>query len=203
MKKMSRLHIVLIALLIVVVAVAFYFSSSYRGVAAKQPDLANQLDLAVKKLAIAKQETDPGPLKKQLDDLQATISQLSRNKPLFPEKPASVDIGNLIVDTVQKLNLTLLKLSPNDKAGTVTIKSTADAKGTKYSKAEYTVRVKGDLGRINSLIGEVEGANFATVTVEDVKIEFKTKEQENLVLEWWEGEFTAVTLYQYIEETKK
>ena len=203
MKKLTRLHAILIILLVVVLAVTFYFSFSYRGVEAKQPDIRNEIAQALMRLDLVKEENNPEPLKKQLDELRAVINEMSRNEPLFPERPPTVQIGDLIVDSAEKLNLVLLKISPNDKAETVTIKSDKDSKdsqGNEYSKAEYEVKVKGDLARINSLIGEIEGADFGTLTIEDMGITYVEKEDEERTLSWWEGEFTVVTLYQYDEE---
>jgi hypothetical protein len=103
----------------------------------------------------------------------------------------------LIIDSVEKLNLVLLKLTPEDEAGTITIKSDKDSDGNQYSKAKYEVRVKGDLARINGLIGEIEGADFATLTIEDLGIEFKEEEVNERTIEYWEGEFTVVTIYEH------
>ena len=200
MKKLTRLHTILIILLIVVLAVTVYFSFGYRGVEAKQPDIRNEITQALMRLNLVKEENNPEPLKQQLDGLRATINIMTRDEPLFPERPPTVEIGDLIIDSVEKLNLMLLKLSPDDQAGTVTIKSSPDSEGNKYNKAEYKVKVKGDLGRINSFIGEVEGADFATLTIEDMEIEFKEKEVDEAITKWWEAEFTVVTLYQYEEK---
>ncbi len=201
MKKLTPIHIVLIALLVVVVAVTVYFSSNYRSAEAKQPEIQDQIVLATKKLALAKEQNNAEPLKQQLANLEATLQVLVRKDPLVPVKPASVKIGDLVVDSAHKLGLTLLKLSPNDTAGTVTIKATKDSKGTKYNKAEYSVRVKGDLGRINSLIGDIEGADFATLTIEDTTLTWKESTVQDVTVQYWEAEFTVVTLYQY-KETK-
>ncbi|MFC2022772.1 hypothetical protein ACFLTL_01235, partial [Chloroflexota bacterium] len=71
-------------------------------------------------------------------------------------------------------------------------------KGNKYSKAEYEVKVKGEQGRIVSLIGRIEGTEFATLTVEDIEIKFIPENTTGDVVTkaYWEGEFTIVTLYQ-------
>ena len=152
------------------------------------------------RLELAKEEINLEPLQQQLNKLQTELGILSRAEPLFPERPATVEIGDLIVDTVEKLSLTLLKLSPNSEAGTITIKSGEDSEGNNYNKAEYEVGVKGDLGRINSLIGEIERADFATLTIEDTQIEYKEKTVEEVTKKWWQGDFTIVTLYQYEEK---
>ncbi len=200
MKKLTKLHLVLIILLIFALASSVYFSSSYRGAEAKQPDLRNEITVALMRLKIVQEENDPAPLKQQLDELRSTLNMLGRDEPLFPEKPATVEIGDLIIDAVEKLNLALLKLSPDDEAGTITIESSEDSEDNKYNKAEYQVRVKGDLGRINSLIGAIEAAGFATLTIEDIDIEYKEKVEEERTIKWWEGEFTVVTIYQYEED---
>ncbi len=202
MKKLTKLHTILAVLLIAVLAISAYFSFSYRGAEAKQPDIMDEINQALMRLAVAKEENNPEPLKQQLRELQSKLNMLSEGKPLFPEKPATVEVGDLIVEAAKKLELTLLRLSPNDKVGTVTIKSGESDTGNKYSKAEYAVKVKGDLGRINSLIGQIESADFATLTVEDIDVSFKQKKEEDHTFEWWEGEFTVVTLYQYEEEKK-
>ncbi len=201
MNKLTKIHVVLIPLLILVLAGSAYFSFSYRGVEAKQPDMSNEVNMAMMRLTVAIEETNPEPLKQQLNELQSEIDRLNQRELLFPEKPATVSIGDLIVDSAQRLNLVLLKLSPEDRAGTVTIKSGPDATGKRYNIAEYEVRVKGDLGRINSLIGEIEFADFATLTIDDMEIEWHEKEEDERTIKWWEGEFTVVTLYQYQEET--
>ncbi len=202
MKRLTKLHTVLIILVVVVLTGSVYFSFGYRGVEAKQPDIQDEISLALMRLNVAKEENNPEPLKQQLEELQSTINVLGQGEPLFPERPATVQIGDLIIDSVEKLHLTLLRLKPNDQAGTVTIKSDQDSEGNKYSKAEYDVRVEGDLGRINSFIGEIEAADFATLTIEDVQIEFhpEEKKEERIIPAWWEGEFTIVTLYQYEEK---
>ena len=200
MKKLTKLHAILILVLIAALAITAYLSFSYRGVEAKQPDVRDEITQALMRLKTVQEENDPGPLKLQFDELQSTIRILSQGEPLFPERPATVEIGDLIVDKVQKLNLSLLKLKPAAKAGTETIKSDADSEGNKYSKAEYEVKVKGDVGRINSFIGEIEGAGFATLTIEDMEIEFNEKEVDEAITKWWEAEFTVVTLYIYEEE---
>jgi len=94
----------------------------------------------------------------------------------------------------------LLRLKSDDNAGTVTIKVTGDSDGNKYSKAEYEVKVKGDLGRITSLIGEIEGTDIATVTIEDMEITYEEKEEGDRTITWWEGTFTAVTMYEYTKD---
>lgn len=205
MKKLTKLHAILILLFIGVLAVTVYFSFSYRGAEAKQPDTLDEIKLAQMRLTAAKEEKNPEPLKQELDKLQSELQSklkiLSQGAPLFPEQPATVDIGDLIIDTIEKLDLTLLKLKPNDRAGTITIKTDADSEGNKYNKAEYEVRVKGDLGRITSFIGEIEAADFATLILEDIEIEFYPEEEkeERTIPAWWEAQFTVVTLYQYEE----
>ncbi len=203
MKKLTKLHMALIVLLIIVVAGSVQFSTSYRQAEAKQPDIQDEINLAMMRLNTAKEEMNPEPLKQQLDELQSTITMLSGNEPLFPERPATVQIGDLVVDSAERLNLVLIKLKPNDKAGTITIKEDKDSQGNKYSKATYELTVKGDLGRINSLIGEIEAANFATLTVEDIEIDFHPAEEKDdrTIPAWWEGQFTVITLYQYEEGT--
>jgi Tfp pilus assembly protein PilO len=200
MKKLTRLHAILIIVLLVVLVAAVYFSFSYRDAQAKQPDIKSEIVQALAQLEVIKEENDPEPWEKQLNELQSVLDSLQRERPLFPERPATVEIGDLIVDTVERLNLTLLRLKSDDEAGTVTIKKPGETEGNKYSKAEYEVRVKGDLGRINSLIGEIEGADFATVTIEDIEITFEEKEEDDRIINWWEGTFTAVTVYQYTKE---
>jgi hypothetical protein len=200
MKKLTKLHMVLIIVLIIVLAGSVQFSFSYRRAEAKQPDIKDEIKLAQMRLGAAKEDMNPEPLKKQLEEKQSTIKMLSGDEPLFPERPPTVEIGDLIVDSVEKINLVLLKLKPNDEAGTVTIYSDEDSTGNKYNKAEYEVTVKGDLGRINSLIGAIEAADFATLTIEDLQIEYKESEEEEHITKWWEGTFTVVTLYQYKEE---
>ncbi len=200
MKKLTRVHTILIILLIVVLAGSAYLSFNYREAEAKQPDIQDEINQAVMRLAIEKENNNPEPLKQQLDELQSVLDVISESEPLFPKKPATVEIGDLIVDSVEKLNLLLLKLSPDDEAGTVTIESDNDSEDHKYSQAEYEVKVKGDVGRINSFIGEIEGADFATLRIEDMQIELVEEEEDKVVFSWWECEFTIVTLYQYEEE---
>lgn len=205
MRKLTKLHVLLIVLLVGVLATTIYFMNSYQQVEAKQPDIQDEIVKALARLEDAKKVEPPidlTPYQKQLEELQTTIDQMKlaqEEHPLFPVRPPTVEIGNLIVDSVQNLYLTLVKLSPNDKAGTVTIKSDADpkSKGNKYNKAEYEVKVKGDVGRVISLIGKIEGANFATLTIEDIKMGYHEKTVEEITEQWWEAEFTLVTLYQY------
>jgi hypothetical protein len=210
MKKLSKLHIGLIVALVAVLAVGVYFMFSYRGAEAKQPDIQQEIDMAQQRLDILRNSDDEDePLKEQLDELKDQIRILSMGEPLFPELPATVEIGDLVVDTIHNLDptqsgaLVLLKLNSDDKAGTVIIKSSTDPEdqGNKYNKAEYEVKVQGDLGRINSLIGEIEGADFATLVIEDMVIEYEEEEMDmGFIKSWWEAEFTIVTLYQYEEE---
>ena len=205
MKKLTKIHMILIALFIAVLAVGVYFSLSYRKAEAKQPDIKDEISMALMRLETLKDENNPEALKEQLDELRAKIKVLDRDEPLFPKLPATVDIGDLIVDSMERLQLDLLKLKSNDEAGVVTIDngSSEDAEGNKYSSAEYEVKVKGDVGKINSLIGEIEGAEFATLTIEDMSIDLKEKTEEELIIKWWESDFTVVTLYQYQEEEKE
>jgi hypothetical protein len=201
-KKLSILHIILMVLVVAVAAVSVFFMSSYQKAEAKQPDMMNEINLALMRLEVAKEENDPEPFKQQFDELQAKIKTLIPDEPLFPEEPASVEIEDLIIDSVHKLlpaPYGLLKLLPNPEAGTVIIKSSEDSEGTKYSKAEYEVRVKGDLPRINSLIGEIEVADFVTLTIEDMQISYEMEKDTDtgIITSWWEAEFTVVTLYQY------
>ncbi|MFC1893592.1 hypothetical protein ACFLYR_06140 [Chloroflexota bacterium] len=200
MKKLTKLHTILVALLVAVLAISAYFSFSCRGAEAKQPDIRDEINQAVMRLAVVQEENNPEPLKQQLSELNATFIVLSKGKILFPKTPATVEIGNLIVESTKKLELTLLKISPNDQAGSVTIESAGSETGNKYNKAEYKIKVKGDLGRISSLVGQIEGAEFATLTVEDIDVSFKQKKEEDHTFEWWDGEFTVVTLYQYVED---
>jgi len=205
MRKLTRLHIVLILLLVGVIAATIYFMNSYQRVEAKQADTQEEIASALARLEDAKKVEPPvdlTPYKQQLAELQATIDQLKlaqEEHPLFPVQPPTVEIGNLLVDSAHSLFLTLVKLAPNDQAGTVIIKSDADpkSKGNKYNKAEYDVKVKGDVGRIISLIGKIESANFATLTIEDIDMGYHEKTVEDITEQWWEAEFTLVTLYQY------
>ena len=200
MKKLTKLHIILIVLLVAVIAGSVYFVSSYQKAQAKQPDIRDEINMALNKLELEKENNDPSEFKQQLDELQSKINKLGRDEPLFPKKPPTVEIGDLVVDTVQRLNLCLLKISPDDEAGTVTIESGGeeDSQGNKYNKAEFEIKVKGDLGRINSLIGEIENTDVATVTIEDLEIEYTKEEveEDRYIPAYWQAEFTIVTLYQ-------
>jgi hypothetical protein len=208
MKKLSKLHIVLMISLIAVLAAGVYFMFSYQTAAAKQPDIQQEINMALMKLETVREDNQVDTLIEQLDELQDEIKTLSMDDPLFPEQPATVEIGNLIVDTIHKLaphgNLVLLKLNSDDDAGTVTIDSGISEKteGNKYNTAEYEVKVQGDLGRINSLIGEIEGAEFATLYIEEMEIDYHPEEEqeERTLPAYWEAEFKVITLYQYEEE---
>ena len=121
MKKLTKLHFILLALLVAVMAVAVFFSFSYRDAEAKQPDIEAEINQALMQLEIIKTENDPAPLQEELDKLRNELFVLTPDKPLFPEKPLTVEIGDLIVDTVNKFGIagastvSLLKLSPNDR----------------------------------------------------------------------------------------
>ena len=54
MKKLTRLHTILIILLIVVLAGSAYLSFNYREAEAKQPDIQDEINQAVMRLAIEK-----------------------------------------------------------------------------------------------------------------------------------------------------
>jgi hypothetical protein len=207
MKKLSKIHIGLMVALIAVLAAGVYFLFSYQSVAAKQPDIQQEISMALMRLETIREENQVEMLAEQLDELQDEIHTLSMGDPLFPEQPATVEIGDLIVDTIHKLaphgNLVLLKLNSDDDAGTVTIPSgNAEIEDNKYSAAEYEIKVKGDLGRINSLIGEIEGAECATLTIEDMEIDYHPEviEEERTLPAYWEADFTVVTLYQYEDD---
>jgi hypothetical protein len=207
MKKLSKLHIVLMISLIAVLAAGVYFMFSYQTAAAKQPDIRQEINMALMKLETIRGDNQVETLIEQLDELQEEIHTLSMGDPLFPKQPATVEIGDLIVDTIHRLaphgNLVLLKLNSDDDAGTVTIPSgNAEVEDNKYSKAEYEVKVQGDLGRINSLIGEIEGAEFATLYIEEMEIDYhpEVEEEERTLPAYWEADFTVVTLYQYEDD---
>lgn len=207
MKKLSKLHIGLMISLIAVLAAGVYFLFSYQTAVAKQPDIRQEINMALMRLEKAKEENNVDLLEEQLGELQDEINMLSMDDPLFPAQPATVEIGDLIVDTIHRLaphgSLVLLKLNSNDNAGTVTIDSgSEEVEDNKYSEAEYEVKVQGDLGRINSLIGEIEGADFATLYIEEMEIEYHPEEEqeEDILPAYWEAEFTVITLYQYQEE---
>jgi hypothetical protein len=207
MKKLSKLHIGLMISLIAVLAAGVYFLFSYQTAVAKQPDVRQEINMALMRLEKAKEENNVDLLEEQLGELQDEINMLSMDDPLFPVQPATVEIGDLIVDTIHRLaphgSLVLLKLNSNDNAGTVTIDSgSEEVEDNKYSEAEYEVKVQGDLGRINSLIGEIEGADFATLYIEEMEIEYHPEEEqeEDILPAYWEAEFTVITLYQYQED---
>lgn len=207
MKKLSKLHIGLMISLIAVLAAGVYFVFSYQTAVAKQPDVRQEINMALMRLEKAKEENNVDLLEEQLGELQDEINMLSMDDPLFPVQPATVEIGDLIVDTIHRLaphgSLVLLKLNSNDNAGTVTIDSgSEEVEDNKYSEAEYEVKVQGDLGRINSLIGEIEGADFATLYIEEMEIEYHPEEEqeEDILPAYWEAEFKVITLYQYQEE---
>lgn len=207
MKKLSKLHIGLMISLIAVLAAGVYFVFSYQTAVAKQPDIRQEINMALMRLEKAKEENNVDLLEEQLGELQDEINMLSMDDPLFPVQPATVEIGDLIVDTIHRLaphgSLVLLKLNSNDNAGTVTIDSgSEEVEDNKYSEAEYEVKVQGDLGRINSLIGEIEGADFATLYIEEMEIEYHPEEEqeEDILPAYWEAEFKVITLYQYQEE---
>lgn len=199
-KKLTMLHIVLILVFVISLGVGAYFLRSARQAEAKQPDMQNQIKLANLKLATAKEQNNVDVLKQKLTELQSIID---RSKPLFPAKPATVQIGKLIVDSADRLGLTLLELSPNPNAGTETIKRDPKLAGSKYNKAQFGVKVEGYLGPINSLIGDIEGAAFATLIVDEITItrleEEDEDEDEERLSELWDADFTIFTLYQ---ETK-
>ena len=98
MKKLTKVHAVLIIVLIAVLAVSAYFSFNYRGAEAKQPDIMDEINLALMRLDVAKEENNPEPFKQQLDDLRFKLGLLGEEEPLFPEKPPTVEIGDLIVE---------------------------------------------------------------------------------------------------------
>jgi hypothetical protein len=207
MKKLSKLHIGLMISLIAVLAAGVYFLFSYQTAVAKQPDVRQEINMALMRLEKAKEENNVDLLEEQLGELQDEINMLSMDDPLFPVQPATVEIGDLIVDTIHRLaphgSLVLLKLNSNDNAGTVTIDSgSEEVEDNKYSEAEYEVKVQGDLGRINSLIGEIEGADFATLYIEEMEIEYHPEEEqeEDILPAYWEAEFKVITLYQYQED---
>ena len=110
MKKLTKLHFILIILLLVVLATTVYFSFSYRGAQAKQPDIKSEIVQALAQLEIIREENNPEPWEKKLAEVQSVLKGLQRERPLFPERPATVEIGDLIVDTVERLDLTLLRL---------------------------------------------------------------------------------------------
>ena len=190
---MKKLQMILVAVLVIVASGASFFSFSYRQAEAKQPELKDQINVAIMQLSVAKQENNLDPLKEQLSKLQAEMKLYE--KPLFLKKAPSVEVGDLVVDTADKFSLQLLKLIPNATAGTKTIKSSQDSEGNKYSVAEYDVKVQGRLGRINSLVNAIEAAEFATLTIEDMDISLL--EGEGVAPDMWQGEFTIVNLYQY------
>jgi hypothetical protein len=208
MKKLSKIHIGLMISLVAVLAGGVYFLFSYQAAAAKQPDIQQEINMALMKLETIREDNQVETLIEQLDELRDEIHMLSMGDPLFPEQPATVEIGDLIVDTIHRLapngNLVLLKLNSDDDAGTVTIDSdiSDENEGNRYSKAEYEVKVQGDLGRINSLIGEIEGADFATLYIEEMEIDYHPEEEEgeHILPAYWEAEFKVITLYQYEEE---
>ncbi len=191
MKKLTKLHTILIIVLILVLAGGAYLFSSKGQAESKQPGIQDEITQAMMRLTVANEENDLDTLKQKLAKLQARLRETS--EPLFPEDAPSVKIGDVIVDTVDKYDLALLTLVTNADAGTVTIKVDEDSDGNKYSKAEYEVKVRGTIGRINSFIGEIERAEFATLTIEDMEISRIEEEAAEL----WEAEFTIVTLYQY------
>ena len=198
MKKLNRIHIILIVVLLAVVAASAYFTFNRQTAEAQQPEIQNKIVEAMGQLKVAQEENDLDALKEHLKELQHIID---RAEPLFPEGPPSVQISSLILDSTHKLNLKLLKLTPNADAGTVTMENGSDgdeSEASKYSRAEYDVEVEGYLGRINSLIGEIEGADFVTLTIEDMEI--SELEDEETSVEQWESQFTIVTLYQYSED---
>jgi hypothetical protein len=207
MKKLSKLHIGLMISLMAVLAAGVYFLFSYRAVEAKQPDIRQEINMALMRLEKAKEDNNVDLLEEQLGELQNELNMLSMGDPLFPAQPATVEIGDLIVDTIHRLaphgSLVLLKLNSDDDAGTVTIDSgSEEIEDNRYSKAEYEVKVQGDLGRINSLIGEVEGADFATLYIEEMEIEYhpEEEEEEHALPAYWEAAFKVITLYQCQED---
>jgi hypothetical protein len=212
MKRLPRLHIILATLLVAAVAGSAYLGFSYQQVEAKQPDLAQEIAAAQQRLEDARnvEKIDPAPYQQRLADLQTEIEQRKAalaEQPLFPAAPPRVEISDLIVASAQDLELTLLGIKPTEPAGTTTIDSDQDpkTKGNKYYKAEYEVEVRGEMARIISLIGRVEGAGFATLTVEDIQLTFvpekEDAEGEVITPSYWEGKFTVVTLYQYTSGT--
>jgi hypothetical protein len=209
MKRLPKLHIILAALLVVAVVGSAYLALGYQKVDAKQPDLQQDIAAAQQRLADARnvEKIDPAPYQQQLAELQAQIEQKKTalaEQPLFPAEPPRVEISDLIVASAQDLELTLAGIKPTEPAGTVTIKSDTDpkSKGNKYSRAEYEVEVRGEMARIISLIGRVEGASFATLTVEDIQITFVPEKPGEVVTPaYWEGKFTVVALYQYASGT--
>ncbi len=216
MKNLPKLHIILAALLVVVVAGSIYLGFSYKQVEAKQPDLQQDIAVAQQRLVDARQaaqaaeqgKIDPAPYQQQLADLQAQIKQKEdalAAQPLFPVAPPRVAISDLIVAATQDLELTLVGITPTEPAGTQTIDSDDDpkTKGNKYSRAEYEIEVRGEMARIISLIGRVEGASFATLTVEDINLEYvpAVPQGEVTIPAYWKGNFTIVTLYQYSSGT--
>ena len=197
MKKLTRLHVILIIVLVVIVVTTAFSFFSYRAAEAKKPELQDEITLAVMQLSAAQEENDLDALRQQLKELETIINN---TEPLFPEQAPNDEVLALIVDSTHKFTLEHRKLKTEVSAGTETIKADKESEGNKYNKAEYDITVKGRLGRINSLIGAIEGADFATLTIEDIDIEFKEEPEDGRTTEWWEAEFTIVNLYQYHEE---
>ncbi|MFC2068591.1 hypothetical protein ACFLTP_06245 [Chloroflexota bacterium] len=200
MKKLTKLHYILIGILILVLVGSVYMSFQYRKAEGKLPEIQKEIELATMQLKVAQENNDLDTLKKQLGDLEIKISRINTSP--FPEKAPSVEIGDLIVDSIDKFNLELLKLLSNEKAGTETIKSNEEDSNSsisKYNKAEYDVSVRGYLGRINSLLAEIEGSTFVTLTIDDLDITLDD-EDEDTVVDIWTADFTIVTLYLYEED---
>lgn len=203
MKKMTKLHFILIAILVAVVAAGVFFTFSSNKAEAQQPDMMNEINMALMRLETAKQENDPTDLQEQLAESQKTLNLLTRDEPLFPKEPLLVEIGSLIVDARHKLNLTLLKVKSDEDAGTITIENPdEESEDNKYSRAEFEIEVKGDLGRIVSFIGEIEGSTVTTLVIEDLELEYYPADEvdEEYIPAYWIGTFNIVTLYEYQED---
>jgi Na+-transporting NADH:ubiquinone oxidoreductase subunit NqrC len=204
MKKITRLHIILFAVLVAVVAAGVYYTFSARQAEAEQPDMVNEINMAMMRLETAKAENDPTEIKAQLAEVQKTLNSVIRDEPLFPVEPRIVEVGGVIVDARHKLELTLNKLKSDEDSGTETIVSDPDnyPEGSKYSQAEFDIEVQGDLGRIVAFIGEIEGSDLTTLVVEDVGLEYEEEydSEEEKLYTYWIGSFTVVTLYEYQED---
>jgi hypothetical protein len=204
MKKITRLHIILFVVLVAVVAAGVYYTFSARQAEAEQPDMVNEINMAMMRLETAKAENDPTEVKAQLAEVQKTLNSVIRDEPLFPEEPLIVEIGGVIVDARHKLELTLNKLKSDEDSGTETIVSDPEnyPEGNKYSQASFDIEVQGDLGRIVAFIGEIEGSDLTTLVVEDVGLEYEEEydSEEEKLYTYWIGSFTVVTLYEYQED---
>ncbi len=177
MRRLSKLHLVLIGVLIVALAVNVFFFYQAGKVEKKNAKLKEELIKVTRQLEGLEKTHKVSELKKKLSDLEQKVKSLQQSlKSVLLSEESRLKLTDHLVSSAGLNKVELIAFQPASKTGTVKIGN------TEYRKEDFGVSVRGELKNIEKFLAAVEEEGpFAYTRVQELKL--------TSVEGGWEGSF--------------